>query len=186
MTFVGYDGKRCTPSLGWRSSRRPGGRLPAAGPARPGLADQLQERARQEASGRAGSPNFHPIPSSCGLAPTTRSARDAPFRPQGRGRGNPEPVRPSPRRVTVGSEGDPHCDRSTPGRRPLPHPPGPRNPTSGRQAGLGEAEKPPWGADQLRVARPSGKGGWGRPGPRRIPARSPARSASQAAARASR
>lgn len=132
VTFVGDKGKRCPPRLSWGSS------LPAPA-AVCGAANYRKERGRKRAAAPA-----RPTPTHPALRrPRPHSAQDAPARPQGRVRGNPAPVRPSPRRVTVGSDGDPHCDRSTPGRRPLPYPRGTRDPTQGSQAALGKQRRLP-------------------------------------------
>lgn len=132
VTFVGDKGKRCPPSLSWGSS------LPAPAVVC-GAANYRKERGRKRAAAPA-----RPTPTHPALRrPRPHSAQDAPARPQGRVRGNPAPVRPSPRRVTVGSDGDPHCDRSTPGRRPLPYPRGTRDPTQGSQAALGKQRRLP-------------------------------------------
>lgn len=155
-----------SPRRAWRRESIPGKR--AAGSERPLGIAQLPPIPRRGSHGPG-----HPL--------RARSARPT-ARPRPR---EPRAERPSPRCVTVGSQGDPHCDRSTPGRRPLPHPPAPREPTRQWPSGPGEAEETPGtqtgsgspalGARRVRSAQP-----------RRIPARSPARSSSQAAARASR
>lgn len=172
VTFVRDEGKRCTPRRRRGSSPVRAVLAPRSpGPARPGPIGQSPESARQEASGRRARPApRHPALGSGRARP--------PARPRPR---EPRAGRPSRRRVTGGSEGDPHCDRSTPGRRPLPPPRGPGAPTRG-------VRRPPGGTAASPGRRRAARRGRrvGSAGPRRIPARSPARSASQAAARASR
>ena len=117
VTFAGDQGIYVArPSSAGDPLARPGKESPRGGP---GPGGQLPERARQEASRRSGSPNTLPIPRSRGLArpPAPRcSTRGAPATAPGRGVGNP-----APRHSRL--EGDPHCDRSTSGRRPFPHTP---------------------------------------------------------------
>lgn len=133
VTFVGDQGIRCTPSLVWGSSPRPGWRLPVADPARPKRPITGKSAAGREQPLRLAQLPPHPAlgrPRPATRAAPLRSTPGAPATAPGRSGGNP-----APRHSRL--EGDPHCDRSTLGRRPLPHPPGPRDPTRERQPASG-------------------------------------------------
>ena len=121
------------PRLGILSPPRLASPRGGPGPAR--AANYRKERGRKRAAAQA-RPTPYPFraraasPGHPRRAAPLRSVPGAPATAPGRGGGNP-----APRHSRL--EGDPHCDRSTPGRRPLPHPPGPRDPTRERQPASG-------------------------------------------------